>query len=440
MTVSSDATLALASGIHEVRATASVTGFGHFRFAGTTLNFAGLYDIGGSNNFNSGTTFFLPTANVTFRSGNARVVGTVHFNTGVPRHFNVLQVDNGLVTGADDIVVTNLLVMNGGSFAGSGSVNVASGARADFLTGSPSVARTLYNFGVTRCLTIGRVLLSGGVFNNLGVVELHSNNDWQLGAFVNDGSVVRLTGTNTVTFTSMTFTNRGTISVQTGQLMFSSGTTVLEGGTGFSGNAGLRFHSGTLRLNTNVNFGTLQVAFNSVPTMLGNLALANNVGGSLAIHGTMTIPGSLHIAGLLSVPNSTTTVTINGDLIGAPTAVIDNRGTILVRGDLQLNGAQVPNNPPQKVNTLQAFALQIESVSSTSPGPGLTAGVPSGSRQVTLKWNGPIAAVFEIESTTDFVSWMKPNAIITEITPGVYRATMPMNTAARLFFRVRRPL
>jgi hypothetical protein len=437
--VAGNASFALTSGTHQHLAGSSVTGAGHFRFGGSTLNFAGTYDIGGSNLFSSGTVHFQPGASLTFRSGNARFSGTANFNSGLSLNFGTLQLD-GTINGGDAITITNALLINGAVIGGSGSMTIAPGARADFLSSEPTINRVFHNLGTTRWLTTGRVFVNSGVFNNAGVLEIHNNEGWHNGTFLNHGSIVRLNGTNTAAFNNVTFTNRGSIDIQTGQLTFSSCTAVFEAGTQFSGAASLGFSSGTLRLTTNVNFGALKVSFNSPPTVIGNFAMANNVGGVLTISSTMTIPGSLQIAGTLRTVSANTTFTINGDLICTPTATIENPGQIIVKGNLQLNGAQIIGNAPQTVAGLQGFALQIESVTSSGGSQSLNGGATSVQPRVTLKWSATAGASFEIEITTDFVGWTRLNVAITEISPGIYRASVLVDSAQKSFFRARRVL
>jgi hypothetical protein len=434
ITVASNATLHLGSGTHLVTATGSIIGAGHFRFGGITLSIAGTYDIGGSNYFNYGTAQLLPGANVNFRNGDLRVGGTVQLNTGVPRFLKTLLLEGGVLSGADDLTVTNASLLSGADISGTGALTIPAGGHLDFVSGEPSLSRSCQNFGTTRYLTTGRVFLNNNnVFRNAGVLEIHSNNGWHYGVFINEGSIIRLAGTNVASFQSTTLTNRGLISVQTGQLQFSTATTVLESGTQFAGDAELRFNTGTLRLGTNVNFGALKVSFNFPPTFTGAFAMANNVGGSMFFSYNTTLPGSLQIGGGL-ILGTNQTLTINGDLIATPTATIENPGQILVKGNLQLNGATVIGNPPQKIAGMQPFALRIENTALSNASRPVN-GLPA---PVTLKWTATAGAAFEVESTTDFVHWTQMKVTVTEASPGLYQAEVPVGTAERIFFRVKR--
>lgn len=435
ITFAAGTALSFSGGTHHVSATGSIIGDGDFSMSGSVFTLAGTYDVRGSNHFTSGTVTFAPGAGVNFRNGNLRVGGTVNLNTGVPRFLNTLIV-NGTFSGADDVTATNVSLISS-DVKGTGTLTIPAGGRLDFVSGEPTISRVCRNFGTARYLTTGRVFLSSGVFQNTGTLEMHSNDGWHNGVFINDGTVVRLTGTNTTSFQNVTFTNRGTISVQTGQLTFTSGTTVLDSGTQFAGDAGLRFNSGTLRLATNVNFGALKVSFNSPPTFAGAFAMANNVGGVMSFSNHATLPGSLQVGGRLVVATNQT-LTINGDLIATPTAVIENWGQIIVKGILQLNGAEVIGNPPQRGSGAQSFALQIQGVTQPAAA-GAARGVAfTPELSVALQWTAPLGATFEIQSTTDFGTWAPIEVPITELSPGVYRAVVPTSGAAKAFFRARR--
>jgi len=435
ITVAAGASLNLGSGTYQVSATGSISGDGDFRLSGGVLTVNGIYDIGGSNYFSSGTATFAPGAIVNFRNNNLRIAGTVNLNTGSPRALNNLVVDNGLLSGADNVTATNVSLINSGDIEGTGILTIPVGGQIDFVSGEPSIARVCQNFGTARHLTAGRVFLNSGVFRNAGILEIHSNNSWNNGVFINDGTIIRLNGTNTASFSSVTFTNRGLINVQSGQLTFISATTVLEGGTQFGGSAALRFNSGTLRLGTNVNFGALNVVFSFPPTMAGVFAMANNVGGAMSFSNSVTLPGSLQIAGRLVVATNQT-LTINGDLVAGPTAVIENWGQIIVKGNLQLNGAQVFGNAVQQMAGSPAFDLRIEQLPNAG-GRSLTGGGNVAEPQVMLQWIAPSGQRFEVFMSTDLLQWTSLTTTVEEPTPGSYRARVTTGAAQKAFFRVR---
>lgn len=435
ITLAAGTLLQLSSGTHSVGPAGTIVGAGHFRLGSGSLTVTGQYDIGGSNHFASGTATFAPGSSVNFRSGNLRIGGTVHLNTGVPRMLDNLVVE-GTLNGSDDVTATNVSLLTSGNIDGTGSLTIPVNGRLDFVSGEPVISRVCHNHGTARCLTTGRIFMNGGLFRNAGVLEIHSDNAWHNGVLINEGSVVRLTGTNTASFQGVTFTNRGLIQVQTGQLQFNSVSTVMESGTLFAGDATLRFSSGTLRLGTSVNFGALKVIFGFAPTFVGTFGMANNVNGVMTFNNTATLPGSLQIAGRLVVA-ANQTLTINGDLVATPTATIENLGQITVKGALQLNGAQVIGNTPQQPIPTPGFVLRIEGGSTATVGRGV--GNDSGATDtVTLRWNGPAGATFEIESTSDFKKWTRREAPVTESVPGVYQVTLTTGGADQLFFRARK--
>jgi Bacterial Ig-like domain/Carboxypeptidase regulatory-like domain len=434
--------LTLTSGSQTMNSGSTLTGLGSFRAGGASVNFAGTYDLGGSNTFSSGITKFLPGASLNFRSGTINIAGTVYFDTGAPEVFGRLELQGGTIRGADNIVVTNTMpISSGGEISGSGSLTILAGATLDVLSGEPSFARVFENYGNTRWMANGRIFASGGTFKNRAgaVFEVKSDNSWLQGVFINDGQLIKSAGTNVTTFESGVLTNRGTIIIQSGTVYVYNTTTALEPGTQFGGAETLRFNIGKLYLTTNVNFGTLKVLFDAPPTVTGNFTLANNVGGAMTVAGNMTIPGSLNIGGTLKTASSTVVLTVNGTLTLQVTGVIDNPGTIKAGVFNNLGGTLTPGSKPVQVTGTGATLLKLVEIkpATSNNGPVKTANNGAGQDQIILSWQSVTGQSFMVEVSSDLKVWTTASAAVQEIAPGDYKATVLLQNATQYFFRTK---
>lgn len=441
--ISTNANLSLTGGTHDMKSTASIIGAGNFRMGSSTLYFSGIYDVGGSNIFSGGTTYLQSGAAMNFRSGIVRIGGTVNFDTGTSQILGQLESARGVIRGADNITITNALLSSDIDLSGTGILTIQPGANLDFLTDEASISKVIENRGTTRWITSGRILWnSGGTFNNRagGLLEIRSDNLWNIGVINNEGVIIKTAGTNTTTFSSATITNRGTINVLSGTLLFSSSSFNAETGTQFGGSSTLKFSGGTFRLFTNINFGTLNVLFSSPPTFSGNFSMANNVGGAMTFSTTATIPGSLNIGGTLTNSFSAATLAINGTLTLQVTGIIDNPGIIKAGAFNNLGGTLTPGSHAIQVTGLRSADLkivEINPVDQSSSFAGKPQGDPATPKEVVLSWRGASGQVFAVELSSDLVNWSRASAVVREVAAGDYRATVTVGGANNYFFRTK---
>ncbi len=69
-------------------------------------------------------------------------------------------------------------------------------------------------------------------------------------------------------------------------------------------------------------------------------------------------------------------------------------------------------------------------------GPAL-ATVGSGKLEVQVSWTAPSGASYEVQSAGDLTSWTSTGAAVREVSPGQWRATVPMDELAVKFYRVK---
>jgi hypothetical protein len=196
-------------------------------------------------------------------------------------------------------------------------------------------------------------------------------------------------------------------------------------------------------LETNLDFGALQVIFRGSGGITGNFEMANGVGGLIRFERSMTIPGSLRILGTLGTSGSNIFVTINGDLTLENGSRVDNPGSIQVEGIYLNHGAQITGNAPiQLGGALPAVltlvgvkpAVAAESGASTN-GTSVIIAVPS--IEVRLAWTGNPGGRFVVESSSNLVNWNDCAAVISETAPGHFEARVQIANSTRAFFRTR---
>ena len=210
-------------------------------------------------------------------------------------------------------------------------------------------------------------------------------------------------------------------------------------GVTFAGPGTLQVQSSSrLALATDLNFGTLNVVFRDFPTVTGPFKLSNSPGGIMTFNSAITIPGSVEIAGTLVIPVTNVTVQINGTLTLAPSAVLNNAGTLRV-GAFQNNGGTVIGNAPQILG-LASQLIQILSLEfSTRRNQSAELDRQSLNHPATLQWSGPPGAQYEIETSADLFAWIAIETPATELSPGSFQARLGSDFTAqpRRFLRVR---
>ena len=301
---------------------------GSFAFnAGTVVSGAGLLDVGG------GTLTVATPISLTILS----VFGAGAVTANSPLTVGTLFLSPGTLNGTADVTVNGQFTFDGSTLSGSG--NVAANGGSTFTASSTSTVngRSLILGGASTWSSGNINLGNGGVLTNAAGGTLTATSDNVLtnnlggtGAFVNNGTFVKQTGIGNTTFINgVTFTNTGSVNVQTGTLAVASGI---------------------------ANSGTVQVAFGATIsgsiTSAGSGALVRGTGiysGALILNNGSTLhPGGS--PGILTVANNP--VTMNAGSFFA----VDLNGTTAGTGYSQLvlsgTGATIALNNPTLQTTL----------------------------------------------------------------------------------------
>ncbi len=344
----------------------------------------------GVSEFTSGSSFasnlVVDGADVNFLAGSSYtaplqmqgpVTGRLNVSTGAEKLVNSLEVVNGTLTGEDNIRVTGLAELKGGTFSGTGRLILPPGSSAIINTpASKQILRPVTAQGRTQ-FSQGSVISTGGNWTNTGEFEFLGDLPWILGNFTNTGLVTKLLGTNTASFSPALLTNSGTIRSTSGTLAIANlgnldrNTRRINGGTYESTGGGvLKFNdisNGLLVNNSTLKFigpgsnlvdSSGQPLLRALQTNLGDLivdqganislpAAFSNLGTLQVLEGSVTImspvsigAGSVTVDGELSAPQ----VNISGGALrgsGVVDSTVQNNGELNAGvgiGTLTLNG------------------------------------------------------------------------------------------------------
>ncbi|HEY9508675.1 MAG TPA: hypothetical protein VIV82_02310, partial [Verrucomicrobiae bacterium] len=427
---------------------------------------------------------FEPQGLLSFRGGSVTVNAPIHpvspllvTNTGslylnAPQTFDTLLFSGSNLGGTADVTVTNRFVWTRGELVGSGrtilSANVTANAIAD---GAKYLGRTLDNQGTFTLADGEKIYFENGTFNNLaggifngtgGELRVTSGNT----NLVNNFGVWNKSTTNAFAISSLLFNNSGTLNLAAGAFSLNTGGTnagmvsiatnstltlsgnsmryVFANGTSFAGAGNLIVDGAAIfALQTNVDFGALQVVFRNSGGITGAFEMASGVGGVIRFERTMTVPGSLRIFGTLATSASNVTLTINGNLALENGSSVENPGSIQVKGIYLNHGAQITGNAPIQLGGGQPAVLTLVGVkpaaataasASTSETNAIVA-VPQ--MEVRLAWTGNPGAHFIVECSSNLVNWNDCAAVITETAPGHFEARVQIANPAQAFFRTR---
>ena len=316
--------LSLNGGTHYLNPGSSVTGGGTFAVGSGTANLAGSLNVTGTNSFNGGTANF--TGSYSISGGTLNITGgAVNLNgNGIitPANLNLV---GGTLAGTNDVTVSAPMNWNGGTIGGSGSVNAAGG-----LTINTGASRTLtgriLNNTAQATWTNGTISTGGGsVISNApgGTFDIAADVNTIAGGgshvIFNAGLFRKTGGTNTCTLTD-TFTNTGTVEIQSGTLnpsglfVQTAGLTLLDGGN-LSVSSPFQLQGGTLagggRITGSVTNngvvspgwtnGSLNITANYIQTTNGALNIA--VGGTAPGAGfsQLNVASAATLAGALTV-------------------------------------------------------------------------------------------------------------------------------------------
>ena len=169
-----------------------------------------------------------------------------------------LTFQSGTITGSNSLTMNALTTWSGGTFAGTTSIFANGGASITGATttqylngGSLTLGGTSSTWsGGTIYIDNGSVLTNalGSVFAATGDNALQRNSVAGTATFVNAGIFRKQTGAGTTTIgANVTFTNSGTVDVQTGLLSFDGGGSS-NGAFTIANSATLRFGGGTFDL------------------------------------------------------------------------------------------------------------------------------------------------------------------------------------------------
>lgn len=197
-----------------------------------------------------------------------------------------LAVTGGTVTGAGALSVPTELTWSGGSLGGTGGT-VLSGNSV--ISGAVSLARGITNSGTLALSGSGMVTLAGGsiVNGSAGVVDIQVDGGFggSGGVIDNAGLFKKSAGTGTSAVSGVTFSNTGTLAVESGTLQF--------GNAVFASNAGtLAVAAGATLDNGNTTLASSGLIEGSGTLDLGTATLDNT--GALKPGGYGTV-GTLNI-------------------------------------------------------------------------------------------------------------------------------------------------
>jgi hypothetical protein len=286
-----------------------------------------------------------------------------------------------------------------------------------------------------------------------------SHNFGSAGSAIHNAGLFRKSGGGETRLTSDTvaLNNSGAVSVESGtlrleaggahsggweiasagSLLLVGGTHTFNAGTAFQGNGTLRVQT-PLQLGADVDFGGLQVVFESSASVAGVFQIANTPGGTITFDKSMTIPGSVKIAGAMTLSSASLTVTVNGTLTLEASGVLNNPGA--VRAGLFVdNGGTINGNAPVQIGGASPSALRIGEIRLLSGNDGLgpVAKLHSSQRRILIRWTAAADGQFELETSADLIRWSTQAATIHEVEPGQYEGRVEGVAQTRGFFRLR---
>ena len=440
--VGTNGVLQLQTGSHTLPTAGLFIGPGRLRVTGATVALAGAYELAGLLSVEGGSLAFnQPTMSL----------GVVSF-TG------------GTFGGSAEVTVTNSLSWVAGTLSG-GPLNIATGATMTVSSGNGHEGRrTVNNFGlVTWTADSAYIRHTDSVWNNrAGATWLWQNDaDWYDGVINNDGTITKTGSTGTKglgnSFNSnMRFNQNGVFEIQSGTVRLDQGSTFR--GTNFiATNAVVFLNAGTHTLSTNVvfggtgtlnmgapivlqgavDFGTVFAIFNGNSSVGGSASVANSPGGVIRVDKSLAFGGPFNIGGELRINSAAVVLTINSTLtLLAPDGLLTNPGTVRVVAFVN-NGRPVVGNAPVIIPPPGPSGIVIGSIT-VVPGNGPSpASVGNGKPEVQVSWTAPTGMNYEVVVSGDLISWTSTGALVHEVSPGQWRATVPMDDSALKFFRVR---
>jgi len=390
--------------------------------------------------------------------------GTFAFNAR--QTFGAFTQNDGSVTGAGPVTVTNRFTWNSGWIFGPGLFEVAETAAVTLGGGNKVVARgrTVVNrstFSLGGNLYLGNNTDIPTRFENRGTFILPGGEavpytEWDGSkpvVFANLGTLEKR-GESTVSYFDVPFENSGVMQIREGtlrllrdgvhsgallvaapaRLEISRGTHRLADGSQWSGAGGVDVSSATLALETALHLGTLQVTFANGAALTGAFPVANDPGGRILVNQTLTFPGDLLIGGLLNIGAPNHTVTVDGTLTLAATGTIENPGTLRV-GAFVDDGGTVQGNPPEVIGTPLEGTVAITAI--LRGGGEVEPMGSSGEPSLILRWQAPTSWGYEIEASSDLQTWMPLPGKPIILSAQRFETRIPLPGGVAQFFRVR---
>lgn len=265
-------TLNLSGGTHTASVGSSITGAGNLYVSGGNPHtFAGLVNVSGTNQFDSGTANvtgnYICTNNTLFMSG-----GTANFNGTGTMTPAMINMDSGVLGGSQNVTVLSQMNWTGGTMTGSGRTFIPAGVTLNiastFATVSLTGGRTLENGG-TILWTGGNFTMSSAVITNRVGALFEARNALGLNYTANPGS---------------RFDNAGTF-----RKSVVVGTTTVGGGMAFNNYNAVEIQTGTLALSGGgTNGGTYDILAGATLSLFGG-AYTDGIGSSITGAGNFTV-------------------------------------------------------------------------------------------------------------------------------------------------------
>ncbi len=303
--------------------------------AGATVDFGASYNLSGFNS--AGTTRISGgevVVNSILSSPKLDIVGG-YLTVNGSSSGSAWTLASGALQGSGTVTVTGVLTWTGGMMAGTGKTHIAPGARLNISGTDDKVldSRQINNAGTATWTGSGLISVysysARSVINNSGLFEVRS--DSQLNAeYAYDGSTFNNSGTFRKTASNgttslrgvLTFSNTGTVEVQSGTLQLYNSTNIIANSSSgsFSVAAGAAVDFGaSYNLNGFTSAGTTRIS-----------------GGEVVVNSILSSPKLDIVGGYLTVNGSS-----SGSAWTLASGALQGRGTVTVTGVLTWTGGMM---------------------------------------------------------------------------------------------------
>ena len=285
----------------------------------------GSYSTSGAGivSLTGGTRVFTTGASV---SGGTLTVngGTLSLNSATPNSISNLSFIGGMINGTGNATVTGTLTWgNSGSLSGAtigGNVSFSGGNVAittyAAMNGTSSVTATGANSSWNPTGAYIVTLAAGNTFTNQGTLTINtaSSPQWNGGTFNNSGTLTNV-GAG-ISLISSTFNNSGAVSAANGTLSLGGGGTD-TGSYSTSGTGVVSLTGGTRVFNTGASVSSGTLTLNGA-TLTLNSATPNSISNMNFLGGTINGTGNATVAGIFSWGNSGS---LSGATIGGSASI-----------------------------------------------------------------------------------------------------------------------